>query len=288
MIIYETNLIIVLNRDQRLIIKLTFEIKKKRVIKMKYYEDFLKLEVFNFKDARDVVGNAENTKALLNAYVEKGLIKRIRRDLYYAVNLENRDAMANRYVIANKINQNAYLSHHSAFEIHGFAHQVSSTIYVESSNRFNDFYYEGIEYKYVGKGINEGIVKHSLNEKVKMTDLERTIIESLKRLDYCGGIHELDEILKICPILDQEKLLKYLKKYDLQYLYKKAGYFLERYCESLNITKEFLAALEKNVGETKKYISEEAKNGNGRLVKRWGLIVPSALEIDTEEGEEFV
>ena len=255
---------------------------------MKYYEDFLKLEVFNFKDASDVVGRAENTKVLLNAYVEKGFIKRIRRDLYCAVNLENRDAMANRYIIGSKINKKAYLSHHSAFEIHGFAHQVSSTIYVESSNRFNDFSYEGIEYKYVGKGIKEGLVKHSLNEKVKMTDLERTIIESLKRLDYCGGIHELDEILRICPILDQEKLLEYLKKYDLQYLYKKAGYFFERYSESLSITKEFLAALEKKVGKTKKYISEEAKNGNGKLVKRWGLIVPSVLEIDTEEGEEFV
>ena len=45
---------------------------------MKYYEDFLKLEVFNFKDAQKVVGNIENAKVLLNAYVKKGLVKRVR------------------------------------------------------------------------------------------------------------------------------------------------------------------------------------------------------------------
>jgi hypothetical protein len=42
---------------------------------MKYYEDFLKLEVFNLKEAQKVVGSIENAKAILNSYVKKGLIK---------------------------------------------------------------------------------------------------------------------------------------------------------------------------------------------------------------------
>ena len=55
---------------------------------MKYYEEFLKLEVFNLEDAQKVVGSIENAKVLLNSYVKKGLIKRVRRNLYCAVNLE--------------------------------------------------------------------------------------------------------------------------------------------------------------------------------------------------------
>lgn len=254
---------------------------------MKYYEDFLRLEVFNFKDAQKIVGNAGNTKVLLNAYVEKGLLKHIRRDLYCVVNLENRNAPANRYVIASKINENSYLAYHSAFEVHGLSHQVSFVMYVASTKKFSDFEFEGVQYKYTGKGIQEGIIKHRLNQKIMVTDLERTIIDSLKRLEYCGGPHELDEILRISPVASEKKLVKYLKQYDVQFLYKKAGYFLERHQHSLGITSELLTFIEERTGVTKKYLSEEAKNGSGELIKRWGLIVPKNLE-NHLDGELFV
>jgi len=252
---------------------------------MKYYEALLKLEVFNLKDAQEVVGNAENAKVLLNAYVKKGLVKRVRRDLYCAVNLENRDAPANRYLIASKINESAYLTHHSAFEVHGLSHQLSFVVYVASKSKISDFTFEGVSYKYVGKGIEEGVTHYRLNEKVRVTDLERTVVDSLDRPDYCGGPHELNEILNICPVLDETKLLKYLEAYDKNVLYKKAGYFLERHQQTLKISDGLLQLLEKRTGRMKKYLSEEAKSGGGVLKKRWGLIVPRTFE---ERDELFV
>lgn len=120
---------------------------------MKYYEDFLKLEVFNLEDAQKVVGSTENAKVILNSYVKKGLIKHVRRNLYCAVNLENREATADRYLVASKINNNAYLTYHSAFEVHGLSHQVSFLVYVASEQKISDFEFEGVLYKYVGIGI---------------------------------------------------------------------------------------------------------------------------------------
>jgi predicted transcriptional regulator of viral defense system len=252
---------------------------------MKYYEDFLKLEVFNLEDAQKVVGSVENTKVILNSYVKKGLIKHVRRNLYCAVNLENREATADRYLVASKINNNAYLTYHSAFEIHGLSHQVSFLVYVASEQKISDFEFEGVLYKYVGKGIQEGIAHYRLNNNIRLTDLERTVVDSLDRLDYCGGVHELDEILKICRVLDEAKLAKYLEIYDKQILYKKAGYFLERYQQSLGITDGFLSQIEKRTGNTKSYLDKEAKSDNGMLIKRWGLIVPKPLE---GKGDVFV
>lgn len=246
---------------------------------MKYYEDFLKMEVFNLKDAQKVVGSIENAKVLLNSYVKNGLVKRVRRDLYCAVNLENRDAPANRYLVGSKINDSAYLTYHSAFEVHGLSHQVSFVVYVSSEQKISDFEFEGVLYKYVGKGIKEGVTHYRLNDKVKLTDLERTVVDSLDRPDYCGGVHELDEILKICTVLDETKLANYLEMYNKQILYKKAGYFLERHQQSLGITDGLLSLIEKKTGNTKKYLSEEAQNGSGVLIKRWGLIVPKTLEV---------
>lgn len=253
-------------------------------MKMKYYEDFLKLEVFNFEEAQKVVGSTGNAKVLLNSYVKKGLVKRVRRNLYCAVNLEHRDAPANRYLIGSKINKSAYLTYNSAFDVHGLSHQVSFVVYVASDSKISDFEFEGVLYKYVGKGIDEGVTHYRSNEKIKLTDIERTVVDSIDRTDYCGGPHELDEILKICPVLDNEKLLKYLETHNKKVLYKKAGYFLERHQQSLGITDELLSLMEKRTGNMKKYLSEEARSG-GVLIKRWGLIVPDTFE---EKGDLFV
>ena len=181
----------------------------KRVIRVKYYEGLLKLEVFDFAEACKVIGKVGNAKVILDSYLGKGMIKRVRRGLYYAVNLENRNAPANRYLVASKINKTACLSYHTAFELYGLAHQASFVIYIESDKIFSDFRFEGTEYKYAGKGIKEGAVSHKQNSKIRVTDLERTIVESINRLDYCGGIHELDEILEICPMINGERILKY-------------------------------------------------------------------------------
>lgn len=252
---------------------------------MKYYEDFLKLEAFNLEDAQKVVGSAENAKVLLNKYIKKGLVKRVRRDLYCAVHLENREATADRYLIGSKINESAYLTYHSAFELHGLSHQVGFVVYVASDSKISDFVYEGVSYKYVGRGRRTGVTNYRLNSKIKLTDLERTVVDSMDRPDYCGGLHELDEILKICPVFDETKLLTYLEMYDKKVLYKKAGYFFERYQEPLGIKDHLLSVMEKRTGNMKKYLSEEALHGDGVLVKRWGLIVPKTLQ---GEGDIFV
>lgn len=249
---------------------------------MMYYAELLKLEVFNLADAEKVIGNLKNAKAILNSYTKKGIIKRVRRNLYYTVNLENKEVPANRFLVACKINDSAYLTYHSAFEMHGLSHQISFVVYVASNQRISDFEFEGILYKYVRGGINEGIIHYHLNEGIKMTDLERTVIDSMDRLDYCGGSHELDEILKICPVLEEDKLIDYLEAYNKQILYKKAGYFLERHQQSLGISDGLLAIIEKQTGNTRKYLSEEALNGNGVLMNRWGLIVPKTLQVGND------
>jgi predicted transcriptional regulator of viral defense system len=255
---------------------------------MKYYEDLLKQEVFTFEDAQAVIGSVEATKKTLQRYKKSGLVKHIQRELYYTVNLENRNTTANRYIIASKINKDAYLVCHSAFEIHGFANQVSFEAWVASEKRFKDFEFEGTRYRYAGKGINIGIIHYKLNSKIKVTDLERTVVDSLKNIEYAGGLHELDECLTICPMLDNHKLQNYLAKYDIQFLYKKAGYFLERYQKQLGVANDLLELCEQKSGRSLRYLGAEAQNGSGKLIKRWQLIVLSDLESRVSEESDLI
>ncbi len=255
---------------------------------MKYYEDLLKQEVFTFEDAQAIIGSVEATKKTLQRYKKSGLIKHIQRELYCIVNLENRNATANRYVIASRINKGAYLVCHSAFEIHGYANQVSFETWVASEKRFKAFEFESTRYRYAGKGIDVGIIQYKLNPKIKVTDLERTVVDSLKNIEYTGGIHELDECLAICPVLDNQKLNNYLAKYDLQFLYKKAGYFLERYQKQLGTSNDLLDLCEQKSGRSLRYLGEEARNGSGKLIKRWQLIVPGDLESRGSEESDLI
>jgi predicted transcriptional regulator of viral defense system len=249
------------------------------VINMKYYEAFLKLEVFNLSDAQEVVGKLNSTKVLLNTYLKKGFLKRVRRNLYCAINLENRNTTANRYLIASKINDSSYVAFHSALEIYGYTNQVSFEVFVLSSKRFDEFEFEGVRYRYAGRGINDGIVKHKRNSKIKVTDLERSIVDSIKNIEYVGGFSELEECLAICPMLDKDKLKKYLTIYNSQFLYKKAGYYFDKYKQGLGITEGLLFYCEQEANAaSRKYLCEEAKNGYGKLIKRWGLIVPEDFE----------
>lgn len=255
---------------------------------MKYYEDLLKLEVFSFKEAQNIIGNVETTKKALQRYKKDGLIKHIQRELYCSVNLENRNAVTNRYVIASKINKGTYLACHSAFEVHGLANQVSFDVWVGSEKRFSSFEFEGTHYHYIGKGIEDGIIHYNKNPKVRVTNLERTAIDSLNKPHYVGGLHELDECLSICPILDNTKLRSYLERYDTCFLFKKAGYFFERHQEQLGITNELLELCEQKAGHSLRYLADEAKNGLGKLIKRWMLIVPENFERDWNEESDLI
>jgi predicted transcriptional regulator of viral defense system len=244
---------------------------------MKYYEELSDLEVFDLEEAAQIVGNKNSTKVLLNSYLKKGLVKRVRRDLYCFIGY-NDDYNSNRYLIGSKINSSSYLGYHSAIELHGLSHQVSNFVYVLSDVYFKDFDFEGITYKYSGKGIRKGVHSYKMNKDIKYTNLERSIVDCIDRPIFCGGENEIEEILKISPILNEKFLIKYLEEYNKKILYQKAGFFMERYQENLNISNLFLEDIEKKIGKTNKYLNEEAKNGNGFLVKRWNLIVPDYFD----------
>lgn len=66
-------------------------------------------------------------------------------------------------------------------------------------------------------------------EKVRITSLERTIIDCIDNIDLAGGIDEILNALEQIKILDENKLLSVLKSYNQVLLYQKVGYILEQF-----------------------------------------------------------
>ena len=162
---------------------------------MKYYEELLKLEVFNLSDVEQLTGSADAAKQLLIRYVEKGIVKKVKKNLYYCGNLENKNSTANRFVVGSNINPTAYLSHHSALEYHGLAHQTFYEVYVASDKVFRNFEFEDITYKYIRTHFDNGVMVPEFNSKIRVTNIERTVVDCIKTIELAGGTEELFQCL---------------------------------------------------------------------------------------------
>ena len=256
---------------------------------MKYYEQLLKLEIFSFNKAVQIVGTENATKQILMRYVEKGLVKKVKKNLYYCVNLEYKNSTVNRFIVGSNINQTTYLSHHSALEYHGLAHQTFYEVYVASDKVFRNFEFEDITYKYVRNPFNNGVIVPESNSKIRGTNIERTFIDCIKNIDLAGGAEELFQCLDSAMTFNNDKLLEYLNLYDIQFLYQKAGYIFERYKTDFVIKDELIDACQQKVGEGIRYFNEDAREGNGVLIKKWKLIIPKSIDNDFSQGvTEFV
>lgn len=256
---------------------------------MKYYEELLKLEVFNLSDVEQLTGSADAAKQILMRYVEKGFVKKVKRNLYYCVNLENKNITVNRFIVGSNINPTAYLSHHSALEYHGLAHQTFYEVYVASDRVFRNFEFEDITYKYVRPHFDNGVMVPESNSKIRVTNVERTFIDCIKNINLVGGMEELFQCLDSVMTLNNDRLLEYLNIYDIQFLYQKAGYIFERYKTDFGIKDELIDACQHKVGDGIRYFDEDAREGKGVLVKKWKLIIPKGIDNDFSQGvTEFV
>jgi predicted transcriptional regulator of viral defense system len=146
----------------------------------KYLEELHQLRIFNKKDVLLLTKDDNAAKELLRRYKKMGLISQIRRNLYSVNDLANKATLATKFEITGRITPSAYLYYHAALEYHGLANQVFYELYVSSEDRFNNFEYEGISYTYCQSVISTGVVNPPLDSMVKVTDLERTVVDCIE------------------------------------------------------------------------------------------------------------
>ena len=135
-------------------------------------------------------------------------------------------AVANRFQIGSQINEGAYISHHSAMKYYGITDQAFYDVYVTSEINFNTFEFEGYRYHRLTPSISQGTRKEEFSGGVVVTDLERTVLDSIKDMDKITGAEEVISNLESIGKLQEKKMLMYLEEYDNQFLYQKVGFFL--------------------------------------------------------------
>ena len=246
---------------------------------MKNYKEILSLKVFNLQDVNNITHNINSSKSIIQRMLKNKYIQRVKYNLYAVCDLEYGSVIADQYMISSKIQDDSFVSYHSAFDYYGVKNQVFYTVYVSTKKKFEDFDFDGYSYEFVKSKEDFGIIQKG---RVRITDKERTVLDNINRADLAGGNEELIMCLELMGRLDNSKIKEYLKYYNSKKLYAKVGFVLERFKEELGIEEETINECHRNICNTHYYFDDETKRLKNKFISKWNLIVP---EIYLTRGE---
>jgi predicted transcriptional regulator of viral defense system len=182
--------------------------------------------------------SASSARNLVHKAQQRGLVTRLKPGLYNLVPFELGRAtehIGSPYLIAREVAGNApyYLSHGTALELHRMLTQPNLIIYVSCTRRIRPQTIGGYEYRFVlvTEAQMFGIAKHwvTKEQSVMISDMERTLIDSLRRPDLAGGITEIAKGLWMKrDSLNIERLIEYALHLDVGAVLRRLGYLLER------------------------------------------------------------
>lgn len=194
--------------------------------------------------------------------------------------METEQLIPNRFQIASRISGESFISHHSAFEFYGYANQVFYEVYFGTEKKIRPFDYDGLHYQPVKSGITEGI--QETENGVRVTTLERTVIDSIADFRRIGGLEELLRCISLIPSLDENKLLETLAAYGQGQLYQKAGYILEAFKDELSLSDAFFEKCALQISASKTYLFD--RQDDFIFHKKWLLYAPENLKRCIDKG----
>lgn len=235
-----------------------------------------KLIIFSTKDVIEYKENKSTAYSLLQRLQKDNKIKKIRNNLYSCVNPATDSIYASKYQIGSSISETSFISHTSALEYYGLNNQVSNSVYVSSLTKFNTFEFEGITYQYQPTNTDLLVNEPKYTDKIRISDLERSVIDSIKEMEKIAGVEEVLSNLSISGILNVEKLKKYLDYNNIQSLYKRVGFILSLYESQNKLPTNFFEYCKEKSSNTTIYLTKDAKQ-QGSFNKEWNLIVTNNL-----------
>jgi predicted transcriptional regulator of viral defense system len=242
--------------------------------------------VFRLEDVRDITHLSETSaRSFIRKLVDRGVAARIKPGLYVLVPFElgrDRHYAGNPFVVAREMmhGEDYYLSHASAMEIHDMTTQPQLVIVVSAPQPRRSVTALGVEYRFVRAQRKHlfGLIEHwaTKQEKVCVSDLERTIIDGLKQPEHCGG---LTEVAKGLWMRRQDvivgRLIQYARRIDVGAVVRRLGFLLETYEIGSAPALDRLRS-----GLTETYVRlDPVLPAEGKRLRRWRL----QLNVDPEE-----
>ncbi len=190
------------------------------------------------------------------------------------------------YLVASRMTEDAILGYHTALGYFGKLHSVRNDfVYLTEQKLKPPFHFR--REAYVGVSVPERIKKSSvpdievlsldrLGHSIRVTSLERTVVDVLDRLQLVGSWEEIWRSLEEIEYLDLDKVLEYALVLGNATTIAKTAFFLETHQESLMVPDGLLQQLSQHIPSEAHYLNRHS-NHKQQLIARWNLIVPENL-----------
>lgn len=242
--------------------------------------------VFRLEDVRDITGLSDpSARSFIRKLVNRGVAARLTAGLYVLVPFElgrERHYPGHPLVVAREIvrGEDYYLSHATAMDLHAMTTQPPLVVRVSTPKPRRPVTASGTEYRFVRCRREHlfGLEDHwaTPHETVRVSDLERTILDGLKQPEHCGGLTEVAKGLWMRrQDVRADRLVRYAKRIGVGAVVRRLGFLLETY--ELAAAPE-LDRLRSSLTET--YVRlDPILPAEGKRLRRWRL----QLNVDPEE-----
>lgn len=225
------------------------------------------------------------TSKFLRDLINRGILARIKSGVYLILESGQENIqLGNWPTIAHALinpNEHYFLSYYSAMRIHGMTTHPFFDVYITTTKRYRTKKINQITYHYIYIKPNYfwGYCTHwaTKQEKVYVSDIERTLLDGLDKPELCGGIKEVIRGIWVKQNeINMKKMIQYASKFHTKAAVKRLGFILEL----LNLNLNDISELIKLTSSAKDYIFLDP-NGpkQGKYLKRWHL----RLNINIEE-----
>lgn len=264
---------------------------------MKPNHFFAQHAVFSAAEFAKAHNGAPASRDSTLAYHEKhGHLLRVRRGLYVTVPAGTPPQLVavDSYALAAKLAPDAVLGYHTALAFHGKAYSVHQRFEYLTATAARPFHFRDQEFRPVQfpKSLREAGqtlwgVKTAERSGVdlRVTSLERTLVDVLDRPDLSGGWEESWRSLASVEFFDLDRVVEYTVLLGSATIAAKVGLFLSQHREKLMVEESHLDSLRKRKPRAPHYL-EPARRGehrDGKFISEWNLVVPRALAERTWE-----
>lgn len=245
--------------------------------------------IFSTADVVEITGlSAPSARNLIAGAEARGIVTRLKPGLYNLVPFERgRDTehVGDPYLIARALVGDApyFISHGSALELNRMVTQPQLAIIVSCAKRLRPQHIHGYEFRFVEVkpeaffGVTDLWI--TPEEKIRISDPERTIVDGLDHPQYVGGVTEVAKGLWMKrDTLLIGRLIDYALRLDVGAVIRRLGYLLEFYQLADN---DALGRLQARLSPTYQRLDPLFPN-EGRMLARWRIrlnVEPDELDL---------
>lgn len=244
--------------------------------------------VFTAEDFGQVLGLSRRSRdSLLSYYRQRGRILSVRRGLYWVVpdGDDPETCAVDPFLVAGSMTDDAVLAYHTALEFHGRAYSSFTELYYLSARAARAAEFRGWRFQpvrvpkalsMVGETHFDVEMLEQSGQSLRVTSLERAMVDMLDRPELSGGWEETWRSLEMVEFFDLNRVIDYALLLGNATTVAKVGWFLDCHRKSLMVEAQHLKLLREHRPRQPRYLSRRG-SGPVRMIGKWNLIVPEEL-----------